>query len=181
MLNLDFDKELADGVEDEDRSTCNEGRENRDDDTGVICEPIPDAMRLHPLFVRDSEFRVALFPSQRLANHKAMHTIPGHDRVPHRRELKLSVSWGDFRICRLRDDIGNLTVLTEQRVESLLRKFLRSYARLGRNKLDPDKTGRVPVQVFKPRSSLDKSRCNPFEGVEPGLCGMLSELLCQSC
>jgi hypothetical protein len=106
-----------------------------------------------------------------------MHAVAGHNSIPGSREADESITWSDFGVRRLWNNIGDLAVSAEQGVKRLLWELDRRSAWLGRNELNLDKAARIPVEILEPRATADQPGLDFLERVEPRLEGVFLQLL----
>jgi hypothetical protein len=113
-----LDEELAYGVKDGNRKRREESSDDGDDDPRVVSDPVPDVMRFHPLFKGQPEPGRVL--AAFLLEDKAVHAVPGHDRVPDQDKVDVGKLGQHLGVGRLRGNVGNLSIAAEQAVQGLL-------------------------------------------------------------
>src|SRR6478735_2923175 len=96
MLNMKLDEEFPDRVENQNRKTSYKSSKDGYHNTWMVCQPIPNTMRLDTFLEGQAELSSILATSQDLVDNKPMHTVASHNCVSCYRKHDMGISWRDL-------------------------------------------------------------------------------------
>lgn len=113
-----LDKELANRIEHGNSECGQEGSNDGDDNPRVVGDPVPNVVRLHPLF--EGQPKASWVLAALLLEDKAVHAVPGHDGIPNQHKVDVGKLGQHLGVWGLGGDVGNLSIAAEQAVQGLL-------------------------------------------------------------
>lgn len=132
---------------------------------------------LDTLLVREAQLGGGLAAG--LAEHEAVHAVPGHDGVSDEHKVDKGIFGQDLGVGRLRGDVGDAAVSPEDAVQGFLGQVGGGILVRGRHELDPNAAFGEAVEVLEPGTAPDQAGLDAQKGVKPGADGALGEGLGQ--